>query len=375
MVCDGKPKPEPDTNGLDDAAFADEVDSGSESDESDEFDNEPPQPNPRRGRPSIPRGSSQASNRDPTTAPRRATSSRPTPLSPVPERQTGKSVAQRNGLEPGLGLEGSGEVPEEQDEQGEEDKDKEARTGREAPAPKAFEDEQDDEEEAGEMEWEEEPAPKPHRGSESESALELTAAQTPHDDDAWPKEDVEGAQLNRDGNHGRPAEVSDGGPMELDDEGPTVGQPSGPIAKASGAVSATGRDGATSARVDRSESPLSSPPPALPTKRKAPTATKTAPPTDLPIDDADTPDARMRRAVDKLVVDRAEKPKQVAGKQKLAEAQQLADNQELADAQKQADGPKPPNCRGTGEPRGRGRGRVTNAGPPSGPAAGTRRRG
>ncbi|QRV78924.1 hypothetical protein RhiJN_06939 [Ceratobasidium sp. AG-Ba] len=390
-AIDGEPKAEPDTHGLGDEAFADEVDSGSESDESDESDNEPPQPDPRRARPAIPCASLHASNRNPTPAPRRATSSRPTPLSPVPVRQTGKPVARRNGLEPGLDAEGNGEVPEEeQDEQGEENEEEETGKGGEDPALKPFEDEQDDEEEAGE----EEPAPKAYRGNKGESSRKLAATETPfstkvavvssqskrryrplfeEDDEAWPKEDLEDAELNKVGDHDRPAEVSDGGPMELDDEGPAIGQPSGLTAETSGAVDATGRDSTTSGCVDRSESPLSSPPPALPTKRKAATTTKTAPTTDLPNDDADTPDARMRRGVDKLVLDRTVKSKQAAEKQKLAEAQQLADDRELAEAQKEADDSKPPGRRGTGESRGRGRGRGAGSGPPSGPAVGTRR--
>ncbi|QRV79281.1 hypothetical protein RhiJN_07296 [Ceratobasidium sp. AG-Ba] len=279
-----EPEAEYPEDGLGKEAFADEVDSEPSddlSDEEPESDHEPPQPGPRSVRPLDPRTSLHLLDSDSTATPRCTTSLRPTPLSPVPEQDTGKPTALGRGPNRVSNVEGD-------------ERDVEhhlARLSNKTSRPAQQENKEPrgpGEEEEGEEEQEEEPAPKANGGSGDELSEELAAAWTLHtskvavvssqskrrfqalfedDDMPWPKDDpkdigkdIEMATENID--DGSPAEIPGADAMDLDDQGPTNAQPSMPHV-GTGSEASTGGSGAIAGSANRSESPLTSPPPAL----------------------------------------------------------------------------------------------------------------
>ncbi|QRW12089.1 hypothetical protein RhiLY_11088 [Ceratobasidium sp. AG-Ba] len=311
-----EPEAESPEDGLGMEAYADEVDSesGSSSDEENGSDRrEPPQPRPRYAGSSKDRASSHFSA--PDSNPQRTTSSQPTPLSPVPEQDTGKLTAQGRGPKPGSNAEG--------DERDAEHHSTRSSSETSRPAEREYEDAKGPEE-VEEEEEEEEPAPTINGGGgdSDEPSKELAATWTPRtskvavvasqtkrrfqplfedDDRAWPGdepndigEDVETASGK--GDDDPPAGVPDADAMDLDDQGPTNARKFMSHAGTGGEVSAGGA-GAVAGSASRSESPLTSPPPARPLKRKGSETPASADPAAEDLEDGAN---RMRQALERL---------------------------------------------------------------------------
>ncbi|QRW08168.1 hypothetical protein RhiLY_07167 [Ceratobasidium sp. AG-Ba] len=318
-----EPEAEYPEDGLGKEAFADEVDSEPSDDLSDEepkSDHEPPQPGPRSVRPLDPRTSLHLLDSDLTATPQCTTSLRPTPpqqklLVLSHQGDTGKPTALGRGPNCVLNVEGD-------------ERDVEhhlARLSNKTSRPAQQENKEPrgpGEEEEGEEEQEEEPAPKANGGSGDELSEELAAAWTPHtskvavvssqskrrfqalfedDDMPWPKDDpkdigkdIEMATENID--DGSPAEIPGADAMDLDDQGPTNAQPSMPHV-GTGSEASTGGSGAIAGSANRSESPLTSPPPALPPKRKGLEMPASA---DSAAEDLEDRTDRMRQALERL---------------------------------------------------------------------------
>ncbi|QRV85178.1 hypothetical protein RhiJN_13196 [Ceratobasidium sp. AG-Ba] len=308
---EGEPKIESAEDGLGEGAYADEVDLDSdELEEPPESDHEPTQPSPRRVRPSArylvaPHPSQSCFG----TGDREANGSR-----------AWAQVFLGCGGRQGGDAEHDSTRSDGHDEEGEEEEGLE---------------------------------PKAHAQSDGESNDEMVATRTPRtskvavvssqttrrfrplfdDDEVHPMNTKDVEMANGDGDNDRSAEVFDDNPMDLDGQGPAGGRLLG-LPVETGRRGLAEGTGVTDKRMEELDSPLSSPPPALPTRRKA---TKGTVPVDPAAEDLEDRADRMRQALEKL-----------------------KNKQDLTDANAQKPGPK--------------RRGGTNSSSVSGPAANTRRR-